>query len=182
MRKGLRKEGPHREELFARLGCVSRYLSAINRRFGRPLGADALEDLGQNVLLLVWERLPSFLGQASLETWVYRFCLFQMLNAARRENRLRDRSEALDATLEEQAVEMPVDRGLRDSELLALLRLLSAREAEVVRLRHFEDLEIAEIAELLQVSASSVKTFYYRAITKLREPLARVIEAEEGQA
>ena len=58
-------------------------------------------------------------------------------------------------------------------DVLVYLRHLAPREAQVVRLRHVEDLSLPEVAELLGISTSSAKTHYYRALEKLRSLLAR---------
>ena len=52
------------------------------------------------------------------------------------------------------------------------LKHLAPREADVVRLRHVEDLSFQETGEVLGISASSAKTHYYRALEKLRDILS----------
>jgi RNA polymerase sigma-70 factor (ECF subfamily) len=162
-----------RERLIERLRCVPRFLTAQLRRRGRPAGGEGVEDLAQTVLLNLWQKLPEFAGRAALETWAYRFCTFTTMNSLRRE-RLRESASASVEDVDpgpEPAVFEPVDRGLLDAETAALLERLSPREAQIVRLRHFEDRDLAEIARALELSPSSVKTHYYRALEKLRAVL-----------
>ncbi|MEO0652102.1 MAG: RNA polymerase sigma factor [Planctomycetota bacterium] len=148
---------------------------ARNRRLGGALGQDALEEVVQNVMVNVWSKLGQFEGRARLETWVYRFCWLEMANALRRRD--RGRMASLDSTGEdaestqEPSVTVPVDGGLRAAEAERLLERLSSREAEVVRRRLFAEQEVAEIANELGVSASTVKTHYQRALSKLRDTL-----------
>ena len=73
----------------------------------------------------------------------------------------------------EQAVE---DGG---EEVGLLLRHLAPREAEVVRLRHVEQLSFAEIASALDISTSSAKTHYNRGLDKLRDLLANQPQGED---
>jgi RNA polymerase sigma-70 factor (ECF subfamily) len=162
-----------RDRLFERLRCVPRFVCAFHRRFGAPLDAGAVEDLVQNVLFSVWRRLPDFRGEAALETFAYPFCRFETLNAVRRWQRRASHDVATGAEdgPPEPAVDMPVDRGLLEAETLHLLAVLSPSEARVVHLRHFEGREVSEIAALLAISTSSVKTHYYRALAKLRARL-----------
>lgn len=162
-------------EFAARMAVVGRILAARNADYGRPLGHEDLADLTQDTLLAIWRRLPEYEGRARLESWVYRFCALELLTALRRRG---ERSlPASDHALE------PVDgRGslaTGEVELSDYLRLLAAREAEVVRLRHVEELEFAEIAEVLAISPSSAKTHYYRALEKLRQ--AHLARAEESR-
>lgn len=173
VRRALAGEADARDTLFRRLRCVPRFVAAFHRRFGSPLDRGALEDLVQNVLLAVWRRLPDFRGDAALETFAYPFCRFETLNAVRRWQRRMPHEAAPgdDDDVPEPSVDLPVDRGLLEEESLHLLDVLSPSEARVVHLRHFEGREVSEIAALLTISTSSVKTHYYRALDKLRARL-----------
>lgn len=51
------------------------------------------------------------------------------------------------------------------------LEKLSARQRSVFTLRHYEDLSLAEIAEILNLDVGTVKAHLFRAIEKLREEL-----------
>lgn len=173
VRRALGGDGDAQDRLFERLRCVPRFVCAFHRRFGAPLDVGALEDLVQNVLLSVWRRLPDFRGEAALETFAYPFCRFETLNAVRRWQRRAPHEVAsgADDGPPEPSVDLPVDRGLLEAETLHLLDVLSPSEARVVHLRHFEGREVSEIAALLAISTSSVKTHYYRALAKLRARL-----------
>ena len=81
----------------------------------------------------------------------------------------------------EPAVAATVDRGLIDEETAKLLEQLAPREREVVHLRHFEDLSLPEIALRLGLSVSSVKTHYYRGLTKLRTHLVPGADERRGR-
>jgi RNA polymerase sigma-70 factor (ECF subfamily) len=168
--RALAGDADARDVLFGRLRCVPRFVAAFHRRLGSPLDCGTLEDLVQNVLLAVWRRLPDFRGEAALETFAYPFCRFETLNAVRRWQRRMPHEAAPgdDDDVPEPSVDLPVDRGLLEEESLHLLDVLSPSEARVVHLRHFEGREVSEIAALLTISTSSVKTHYYRALEKLR--------------
>ena len=58
-----------------------------------------------------------------------------------------------------------------DGRLERALEKLSARQRSVFTLRHYEDLSLAEIAEVLQLDVGTVKAHLFRAIEKLREDL-----------
>lgn len=69
------------------------------------------------------------------------------------------------------------DRALADMEdygdLRAAMDLLPAREHEVIRLRFFEDVSQARIAEHLGISQMHVSRLQHRALRRLRESLAQ---------
>ena len=58
------------------------------------------------------------------------------------------------------------------------LEKLSARQRSVFTLRHYEDLSLAEIAEVLQLDVGTVKAHLFRAIEKLREDLRDLYSRE----
>ena len=74
-----RKGEPRAVEGFVRrMRCVPLSLAAQNARLGRPLNEHDIEDVSQEVLVLIWNKLGSFAGLSTLETWVYRFTSFEL--------------------------------------------------------------------------------------------------------
>ena len=69
------------------------------------------------------------------------------------------------------------DVELRDLVLDAISQL-SARQRDVVVLRYFWDLPVAEIADLLKISPGTVKIQLYRARQHLRTSLAPAVEVD----
>ena len=65
-----------------------------------------------------------------------------------------------------------------DRRLEHALEKLSARQRSVFTLRHYEDLSLAEIAEVLQLDVGTVKAHLFRAIEKLREDLRDLYSRE----
>ena len=69
------------------------------------------------------------------------------------------------------------DRSLADMEdygdLRAAMDLLPAREYEVIRLRFFEDISQAKIAEQLNISQMHVSRLQHRALRRLRESMVQ---------
>lgn len=160
------------QEFIRRMACVPLILAAQNARMGRPLAATDLHDVAQETLMLVWQRLGSFEGRSTLETWVYRFCSLVLMNAVRKVRRAKRRQQGAD-TADEPAGENLELRYLEFDELHQCLDQLPAEEAAVVRLKHFEDRTFDEIGSRLSISSNTVKTQYYRALRKLHEAMTR---------
>lgn len=165
-------------ELGERMEAIGRILIALNVRRGSPLGFEEVSDLAQEVSLLVWRRRDRFLGRAALETWMYGFCRMELRKALDRRVRKGDlEAQAIDhlGRVRESAIQEDLEvgqpgRGSGGSgELQTWTRHLSDREQEVTLLRHLEQLDFREIASRLGISASSVKTHYYRGLDKLRQ-------------
>jgi RNA polymerase sigma-70 factor (ECF subfamily) len=169
VQRALGKEPPAVEQLIERLRCVPRMLAAKNNQLGRSLRSDELEDLAQDTLYAIWRRLPEFSGNASLETWVFRFCYLELLRTLRERERLSPALEDLSHFAEKDQDRLSP---LLFEDVYRRLEQLPPDEQEIVRLKHLEDLTFEEIAAVLALSTSTAKTRYYRGILKLRRQLA----------
>lgn len=160
------------DRFVVRMQCVPRFVAARNAHWGRPLSDEAIEDVVQDVLAVVWKKLPTYQGEAGLETWVYQFCEFELRNAVRRAGprrtlSLADHVEPIDTTPERA---MPADDL---APVYAAMENLAAEDVRIIRLKHFEEHTFDSIALRLALSVNTVKTRYYRAIEKLRRRLGR---------
>lgn len=165
-------------ELFVeRMRCIPRILAVKNRRAGSPLASEDLADLAQDVFGTVWRRLDSYAGEASLESWVFRFCVLMLMDAVRRRSR---RPVPLAGSEEGPASEPPGGGGARQAavepldyeHVHAALDRLPREESEVVVLKQFDGLTFERIAERLNLSPNTAKTRYYRGLERLRGLLA----------
>ncbi len=164
--------------LIARLKCVPQILHVKNVQAGSPIGRDDLRDLTQDTLELIWRKLGSYEGRSSLETWAYAYCQHMLLNAIRNKRRRQARQRETDVEL---LLDNKPDTAEREHDFDALRRGLEGldpNQALVIRLKHFESVTFEEIAASLQMSVNTVKTQYYRGLTKLRESLEQRLREE----
>lgn len=160
------------ETFWNRMECVPKILAVANARLGRPLSRDDLADLSQDTLIVVWQKLRTFAGRATLETWVHRFCYLELMNRVRTKKRLARLSAAsLEAATESVAARKGISP-LEYEHLELGLQELGPPEADVVRLKHFRELTFVEIGDVLAISPNTAKTQYYRGIAWLRRHLA----------
>ena len=156
-----------RAEVERRLECVPRILGFRNKGSGRPFGAEELADLSQDVFVLVWSKLSGFEGRSKLETWVYRICGFEFLNALRRKQRQKARTTDLgpDASLDDMAQRPSThsDPG-RFEGLHQAMGQLPADEEQVLSMKHYDELTFEEIGQALGLSTSGAKHRYYAAM------------------
>lgn len=164
-------------ELTGRLACVPAMLRDRHRRYGSPLGRDELAEVEQDTLLAMWGKLPQFEGRASLETWVYRFTVHELLKAIVRKRRARilDGDVALQSQAAPEQEEAAVDLAALDESL----RRLGPPSSDVIKLRHFESLSFEEIASRTCEPTSTIKARYYRAMERLREILGLRLGRQE---
>lgn len=136
------------------------------------------EDLAQDILFALWRALPTFRGQCSERTFVYRVA-HNRASTHRRRSRtqaqpLEDASEVPDPRAG------PADRaaeGERREQLLAAIRRLPPQYRQVVMLR-LEDLSNADIAGVLGVNENVVAI----RLTRARKQLAELLNEEWSHA
>ena len=162
------------ERLATRLGCIPRILAACNARMGRPLDRDDLDDLVQDTSLVILGKLDIYEGRSSIEGWVYRICSLEIMNAVRRKRRLPqtadDALELRDRTPD--AREIPGHE--RFDHIHHALDTIQSNEADVIRMKHFDDLTFDEIGAVVGCPPSTAKARYYRGLISLE----RMLESE----
>lgn len=159
---------PALERFSRRMKCVPVILSHCNSRHRGVLSREDLSDLAQEVLTTVWRRLPTYLGQGALESWVHPFCTQTFLNCVRARRRRPTHGD-----LESLAPVPAPDDGMQDLlEVADLIQRhlvrLEALQADVIRARHFESLSFEEISRRLGVPLTTVRNNYRRGLDTLR--------------
>ena len=147
----------------------------------RPEDAD---NLTQECFLRAYMSMRSFRGECSVQTWLLRIAV----NLARDEARnrragfwkqllgLEDAGVGID-DYEPPCVKATPERDLMaQQELAAVWQAvdnLSPRQKEVFILRFAEEMELKEIAEVLNLRTGTVKAQLFRAVTSVREQVRR---------
>jgi RNA polymerase sigma-70 factor (ECF subfamily) len=134
------------------------------------------EDIVQETFLRAYRAMDAFDPRSKVSTWLYAIasnCAIDTLR--RRKHRRTDELDRPDAQ-EPAGAEPGPERHAAGRELTARmereLSRLTARERVAFSLRHFEDLPIREIAQLMGTAEGAVKNDIFRAVRKLREALA----------
>lgn len=152
---------------------ASRYQSKIywhaRRMTGDHLDAD---DIMQEVLLTMYEKLHTFRFTSSLYTWIYRITATRSINHLNRKKIKNffsldsDQARSLSTT-----EDIPEQIDVKDQmqKLDGLLQRLPERQREVFILRNFEMLSYEEIAEITKKSVGSLKASYFHAVEKIAE-------------
>lgn len=160
------KEG-HRDAWDAFVAKHRRRIYAVGYRMTGN-AADA-EEASQEAFLAFSRGLPSFRGEASPSTFLYRIAIHASIRISER----RRPQEPLDAE-----PEAPPPEEERD-ELLMKVRAavlgLPPRQRAAFTLRHYEGLKIGEVAEALDLSEGTVKAHLHQALANLRDALREVI-------
>ncbi|MCC7011638.1 MAG: sigma-70 family RNA polymerase sigma factor [Planctomycetes bacterium] len=168
------------EALTQRLAILPACVRNQNANNGRRLQRDEEEDVVQNVAVSLWRKLDAFDGRAPLETWAYGFVCIEVLRALDRKAR-RARVLSIDDELDAAAPEAAHGADARESVELALEHVAGAG-AEIVRLKHFQELTFEEIAARRREPLNTIKTRYYRALERLRSVLHSAFEERHERA
>lgn len=131
------------------------------------------EDLTQECFIKVFQRLPQFRGEASVRTWIKRIAINISLEHLRRQQPLLVPVD--DQVLVEEAPLPQMDM----TQVHHAIKDLPKGCRVVLTLYLLEGYRHAEIAEILEVSTSTVKSQYWRAKHLLRLALTPKIAKHE---
>lgn len=127
------------------------------------------EELYQEILLALWRALPSFRGDASERTFVFRVAhnvaashVRRIIRTPREGAQLSDEFEAPGADADER-----LDARGRVEKLLEAIRYLPTLDRQIIML-YLEELPQQEIASVLGLSPSNVSTRLLRARKRLK--------------
>ncbi len=146
------------------------------RMTGNPHDA---EDIMQEVFLSAYRAYPSFRGESSLSTWLYRIAINASLMKVRKEKRSRYLTESGVEEMEIPSRSAGPEAAALNTELRAHLQeglsLLPADLRAAVVLRDVQELSGPEAAETLGISLANLKTRVHRGRVLLRKFLSNYI-------
>lgn len=181
---GALRDGAGADEVFQRL--FDRFYRPLFRFFeGRGFSTEERQDLIQETFLRVHRGLPDFRGDTGWEPWIFRIAANTAAKALRRgaAGKRAGRTVPLE---EEEEGEASMSAGPHGEASAPLRRLLDKERTEIltqaiaglpaqmrrcVRLRVFQDLDYEEIAEVMQISPSTVKVQMFKARKRLQGQL-----------
>ena len=135
------------------------------------------QDAAQEVFLRVFRYLARFDPGRSFEAWIWKICVNVVFNSLRRR---RDRGEvSWEALVGEgreepahsEALQVQVENSQLCSRLLSHLGVLSRQERMVFVLRELQELETADVARSMGISAITVRRHGATARGKLRRAM-----------
>ena len=168
---------------------LSRHRKPLISYFCRMVRDQALaEDLAQEVFLRVYLARERYQPEARFTTWLYRIATNLALNAIRDR---RDTERGADAPYDEDdqlespvariadsgpSVEQSLMRRDRERTIRQAVRALPDNQRAAVILHKYQEVDYRQIAKILGVSESAVKSLLFRAYETLRERLQPLLE------
>lgn len=175
------RDGTDREESFRLL--FHRFHRPLFRFFeNRGFSTEECQDLIQETFLRVYRGLDGFRGEARWEHWLFRIAA----NTASKALRHRGAAKRASHSVPLEGEDVADSSGAPDDTPAPLRRLLGremkerliqaidglpAQMRRCVRLRMLQDLDYDEIAEILQISPSTVKVQLFKARKRLQTEL-----------
>jgi len=186
-----RVQTPEDHHAFAQL--VERWEEPIRRLCARMTGdTHRAEDLKQEAFARVFEKRKSFQPNARFSTWLWRIALNLCYDELRRINRRgespldADESESIAARCEFAAETPTPDAQLAGQEEGELVRRALLRLPEIYRsvlvLRHYENLKLREIAEVLEIPEGTVNSRIAEGLARLTRILEPQFDDRQGRA
>jgi RNA polymerase sigma-70 factor (ECF subfamily) len=172
------------EELHNALGArVAAYLS-------RYVGSTEAEDLAQEVFLKVHQKLGSFRGEAKLTTWVFQIATHAALDRLKSASHRAAKAEVPHLLQDDEAYFIPSPQALRPLKdemcrcIRSLVDELPVDFRTIIYLSELQELGIAEIADILEITPGAAKIRLHRARQLLRtrmEQHCRIILDEHAE-
>ncbi len=176
-------------EIVAFEQLVHRYdrnVLSIASRYTRNV--EDAQDIYQEVFLRVYRGLSEFRFKSLFSTWLYRVITNVCLSYRRKDRKVEHVS--LDETFEDketvQSATVTATYGKTPEKLYQdveisvhvnnALATLPTQQRLVFILKHYEDLKLSEIAEMMDCAEGTVKRYLYLATRKLRAQLRNVFE------
>jgi len=152
----------------------ARHNVRVFRFLTRIVGNDATaEDLLNEVFVEVWRNAGRFEARSRASTWILAIARFKALASMRRRqhDELDDEaSEMIEDTADDP--EVSVQKTERSALLQQCLQQLSVAHRQVVDLVYYHEQSIEEVAEIIGVPASTVKTRVFYARKRIAELMA----------
>jgi RNA polymerase sigma-70 factor (ECF subfamily) len=147
-------------------GIADRYL-AVARRILRDF--DLAEDATQQALLSIWRDLPQLRDPARFEAWSYRLLVRACYAEGRKERRWAPNLRLLPA--DEPMAASGIDAVADRDQLERGFRRLSLEHRTVVVLRHYLDLPIERVAEIIGTPLGTANSRLHYAMRGMRAAL-----------
>jgi RNA polymerase sigma-70 factor (ECF subfamily) len=148
---------------------------------------DVAETITQECFLKAYRARESFRGDCSLSTWLMQIAVNLVRDYARsKQFKFWKRAQTSAVDVAEVTEFLPHPASSAESGVLARERLqtvweavgkLSKMQREVFVLRFVEEMELREIADVMEMKESTVKSHLYRALNSVR---ARVLAGADG--
>lgn len=158
-----------------------RHVPIVYKMAAQALGADAAEDVVQEVFAYVWKNAGAFdPSRGEVRPWILQIARSRVLNELRRRSRKPESTEQGDTAELEELTDgaRPPDQALWDEYRRSALRhaigTLPPPQRQALSLAFFEELTHEQVSQALKVPLGTTKTRIRSGMQRLRRVLAAV--------
>ena len=132
---------------------------------------DDADDIVQECFIKAWKAIPSFRGDSSYSTWLWRIATNEALSFLRKQKvRAALRLEPISAEVERSVASDPWFDGDEAQRRLAVaVAALPDKQKAVFCMRYFEEMSYEQISEITGTSVGALKASYHIAVGKISE-------------
>ncbi len=157
-------------------------VGTVAKMLGSPNDA---EDIAQQVFVRIWKSASRYQPTAKFTTWMFTITRNLVFNEVRRRQRkpvysLEEREEESHVTTADLQTSTPDESALHtelEEAINQAIQNLPEKQRTAVILRRYEESPYEEIAQVLGMSVSAVKSLLFRARTQLKEDLEKYLRA-----
>ncbi|WP_218310243.1 RNA polymerase sigma factor [Alteromonas antoniana] len=151
------------------LALIKRYESQIYHYGIRMTGnTHDAADLMQDIFVSVYRSLGNYRGEGSFKGWLFRVAHFRCIEFYRRKRPEQGLDDTPEPECDQHCPESGYFRDRASENLMQAMQRLPLAQKAVVELKFFGQFTFDEIAEQLGLSANTVKSRLYSALSKLK--------------
>jgi RNA polymerase sigma-70 factor (ECF subfamily) len=148
------------------------------------------EDISQEVFIEIYQSIGKFRGDSKLSTWIYRITVNKSLNFIRKNKKHNvlksiesfftgnnDGSSSIDIADEKAETKTRIEQTETADVLAKAIDSLAKNQKIAFTLHKYDDLSYKQIAEVMELSLSSVESLIHRAKTNLQKKLINYYKA-----
>ncbi len=135
------------------------------------------EDIAQESFVKIWQKRVQFSNLSSLKSYLYTIVKNNAINWAKKNCREIKAKQELSrvAIGAEQYIFESLVQAEVFRELTTSIEKLSPQTQKILKMIYFEGLKVKDVANILGISISTVKTLQYRALSKLKGNIGFII-------
>lgn len=156
------KKEEKKEKIIEKIIC-DKYNSYYRMAYSHVQNASDAEDIVQEGAYRAMKNSASLKQIQYAETWVYRIMLNEMYR-----HMSRNKTVGMDDYILEG---LETEDHYENIDLKRALEQLQETDRVIIQLKYFEDRKLEEIAEILELNVSTVKSRLYRGLRKLKVDL-----------
>lgn len=131
------------------------------------------DDVLQNTFIRIYKSIANFKEKSSLHTWMYRIAYNESIRFLEKNNKKRydDIEEVSEANLAILFEDEYFDGDEIQIKLNSIINDFKEKQKQVFQMKYFDDLSFRQIAEILNISESTLKSTYYTCVKIIEQKI-----------